>query len=343
MAQFTTELRKAIGKVTSRDVFNLQGMLLIPRGTKISEEHLELLIKHQIELEPDDVMEISEPSSNQVSHEIDETMQQVGEYFDAIRFSKKVHVDDIQTLVLPFLNEACQEYTLHDLFTSLQAKDDYTYRHNLAVGMYSNLLGRWSGLSPDDLQELTTAALLHDVGKLLIPEQILNKPGKLTDEEFAKIKEHTILGYELLKKTDGINHRQALVALRHHERLDGSGYPYGLHDEEIDLFSRIVAVVDVFHAMTSNRIYRESSPFYEVLMQMEKDTYGMLDPKLTQIFIQKMMSTLIGHQVELTDGRKGTVLMLNPHDPVRPLIELEFDHEYLDLSKDYSVHIKTVY
>src|SRR5690606_28020956 len=95
-------------------------------------------------------------------------------------------------------------------------------------------------------------------------------PGKLTDEEYAIMKKHTIYGYEILNDTVGISHRQALVALQHHERMNGSGYPMGIKRDNIDLFSRIVAVADIFHAMTSNRVYRTHSPFYEVLTEMEE-------------------------------------------------------------------------
>src|SRR5690606_23577733 len=142
------------------------------------------------------------------------------------------------------------------LFVALQAKDDYTYRHNIAVGALANLIGNWMNLDHQALMQLTTAALLHDVGKVLISESILNKPGKLTDEEYAIMKKHTIYGYEILNDTVGISHRQALVALQHHERMNGSGYPMGIKRDNIDLFSRIVAVADIFHAMTSNRVYR---------------------------------------------------------------------------------------
>ena len=171
-----------------------------------------------------------------------------------------------------------------------------------------------------DLLQLTAAALLHDVGKMLIPETITNKPGKLTSQEYAIMQKHTVYGYDILKDTVGITHRQALVALQHHERLDGSGYPTGIKEAHIDLFSRIVAVADVFHAMTSNRVYQDHSPFYQVLFQMEKDMFGELDPVVTMLFIEKTMNSLIGFPVLLTDGRSGTIRLVPKRIPTRPLI-----------------------
>jgi len=332
-------LVQAVGKRTSRDIFSGKGILLIPVHAVIEMEHIEILRNHGVQLYEDDVLEYEEPHDN-MKRTVDESVHRATAYFDEIRMTRKIPIADIRNDVLPIVHEACRESTLYDLFTSLQAKDDYTYRHNIAVGTFSGLLGGWLGLERQMLLQLTTAALLHDVGKMLVPEEILNKPGKLSHEEFIEMKNHTVYGYNLLKETTGINHRQALVALQHHERMDGSGYPNGITGEQIDLFSRIVAVADVFHAMTSSRVYRTASPFFEVLTQMQKDTYGVLDPKITQIFIKKLMNTMIGQQVTLTDGRQGLILMVNSSDPIRPLIGL--DDGYLDLSKDFTVHISQI-
>lgn len=330
-----------IGKRVVRDIFSNRGVLLIPAHVAILEEHIDILYKHGIQLSPSDLVDDDDDYVFDVQQEMDRSVKQVTEYFDEIRLKKKIPLADIRQDILPVIHEASTESTLYELFTSLQAKDDYTYRHNIAVGTFSGLLGSWLGMERQELLQLTTAALLHDVGKMLVAEDILHKPGKLTDEEFEEMKRHTVYGYEILKETTGITHRQALVALQHHERMDGSGYPQGLTGSQIDLFSRIVAVADVFHAMTSIRVYRDASPFYQVLAQMGNDSFGVLDPQITNIFIQKLMSTLIGQQVTLTDGRQGTILLVNQHDPIRPLIKTD-DDEYLDLSTDFSVHIQEV-
>ncbi|MGE7225474.1 HD-GYP domain-containing protein [Paenibacillus sp. PDC88] len=252
----------------------------------------------------------------------------------------KIPLADLCTNIVPIIHEVSDVTNLLGLFAALQSKDDYTYRHNIAVGAISSLIGKWQGLDRQELTQLAAAAMLHDVGKIFIPQHILNKPGKLTDEEYALMKNHTVFGYELLKKTAGIHHRQALAALQHHERMDGSGYPYGLKQEEIASFSRVVSVADVFHAMTSTRAYRTPSPFYEVLFQMEKDTFGALDPAITRLFIEKIMNSLIGHSVLLTDGNEGTILMVKPHDPAHPLIQV--GNRFIDRSKDGSLLIKKI-
>src|SRR5699024_4973525 len=140
------------------------------------------------------------------------------------------------------------------------------------------------------------------------------------------------------KKTVGTNHRQALVALQHHERMDGSGYPHGIPGDEIDYFSRIVAVADVFHAMTSKRSYRDPSPFYEVLQQMNNDTFGVLDPTITKVFVERIMDSLLGNTVLLTNGMQGKIVLIHNNDPIHPLIKV--DDDYIDLRKRNGLHIE---
>lgn len=168
----------------------------------------------------------------------------------------------------------------------------------------------------------------------------MNKPGKLTDEEFEEMKKHTIYGYEILKETVGVTERQALVALQHHERIDGSGYPMGLFKDEIDLFSRIVGVADVFHAMSSNRVYQNQHPFYKILTEMKRDMFRGLDPEITILFIEKTMNALIGNTVILTDGRRGKILMVHKNEPIQPLVGI--GDEFIDLRKEPSLRIEQV-
>ena len=333
-----------VGKRVVRDVFTKGGILLIPDNTILTREHIRLLHNHGIELIDADVAEVTaeaEPRKFRTEAVVETSVTQVSQIFEEIRESKKVPMSDLRSDVVPMIQDVATRSTLASLFTSLQSKDDYTYRHMIAVGALATLIGKWMNMDANDLMQLTTAAVLHDVGKMLIPESILNKPGKLTPEEFEEMKRHTVLGYEMLQKTPEVNERQALVALQHHERMDGGGYPYGITGEKIDLYSRIVAVADVFHAMTSNRVYRKASPFYEALFQLEKYSFNALDPEITLVFTGKMMSGLIGNTVQLTDGRAGSIVLVHPHDPLRPLVRID-DGGYVDLSKDLSVHIKQI-
>lgn len=331
------EQQQFIGKACKFDIYNRAGSLLLPRLTKITELHLKKLKNHNITLDPSDIIKYKQQNRYKV---VDDSIPQVKKVFDEVRQTMKLSLTDLQKTVLPVISEITDGPQLTNLFLTLQAKDDYTYRHNIAVGAISSLIGQWLQLSEKDVLQLSTAGLLHDVGKMRIPESILNKPSRLTKQEFELMKKHTVFGYEIIKDTPGTNERQAIVALQHHERMDGSGYPFGLHEEKIDLFSRIVSVADVFHAMTSQRVYRDPSPFYEVLQQMSNDTFGVLDPKITKIFIRKIMESLIGNTVLMTDGREGTIIMIHNHDPTHPIVEI--GNDYFDLSERTGLHIKKV-
>lgn len=331
------------GKRLKRDIFSKSGLLIVPAMTVLQDEQLRILDLHQVYLNEFDVEEGStnlSKSNNELNELINRSTDQIEEIFTEMRHSKQVPLMIIRKSLIPMINQSTEKPELYKLLSSLQSKDDYTFRHNIGVGVISNLLGKWMKLGETELAQLTIAATLHDVGKVRIPIEILNKTDKLETQEFELIKKHVIYGYEMLKDTIGLNHRQALVALQHHERNDGSGYPFGLRGDKIDLFSRIVAVADVFHAVTSDRPYRKASPFYETLRLMHHNAFGEFDPYIIHIFLDKMMQSLLGNQVRLTDGRIGSIVLINPHAPIHPLVCLE--EGFLDLSKETSVNIDQV-
>ncbi|WP_284646638.1 HD-GYP domain-containing protein [Paenibacillus silviterrae] len=344
MAHEEMILNNPIGKAVNRDIYSASGVLLVAASTIITRDHSKLLERHGIVLTSQDLYSVDTFTAAGTAENqkmVDEAVIQVSQLFEEIRETRKVPLQELRSKIIPVIQEAANTTSLYGLITSFQSKDDYTYRHNLAVGVFGSLLGNWIGLERQELLQLTTAAFLHDIGKMLIPGEILNKPDRLTVEEYSMMKSHTVIGYEILKETVGVNHRQALVALQHHERMDGSGYPFGLKQKRIDLFSRIVAVADVFHAMTSKRVYRNPSPFFEVLFQMERDAFGVLDPAVIKVFIGKIMNTLVGRPVLLTDGSEGTILLIHPNEPTRPLIQIGGSHK--DLRKDLTVHIKQIH
>ncbi|MFD2880941.1 HD-GYP domain-containing protein [Paenibacillus rhizoplanae] len=220
---------------------------------------------------------------------VNSTVDLSKELFESYRISRKIPLADIRKDVLPVIQEISRNPDIFALFHSVQGKDDYTYQHNIGVAVLSTLIGRWLEMSEAELSVLSMAATLHDIGKLKIPSELLNKPGKLTDEEFTQVKKHTVYGYEILKETTGANSRIALVALQHHERNDGKGYPLGLTDEQIDPYSKIVAVADIFfHAMSSKRPYHEPMPFHMIVDQMRRGSFGALDPHIVTVFFWRM-------------------------------------------------------
>lgn len=331
------------GKRLIRDIWSDHGTFLLSAGTLLKEEHLSHIASHNVFLSDDDVMDDhlwKKKNKNQVEQSIQSATTEIKQIFDETKYSKTLPLIEIKKNIIPLIQDTVSSSNFYELFTVLQSKDDYTYRHNISVGILSTLIGRWLNLPASELSLLTLGATLHDIGKAKIPEEILHKPNRLTAKEYEMMKKHTIYGYELIKNTVGMSHRCALIALQHHEREDGRGYPFGLRGNKIDFLSKIVAVADVFHAMTSDRVYRRARPFYQVINQMHYDSFEAFDPLIVNVFMQKLMYTLIGRNVLLTDGRIGEVIMINPIDPFNPLVRTE--GEYVDLSRERTIRIEKI-
>ncbi len=241
-----------------------------------------------------------------IHERINEASLQIKNIFQDIRKEGKIQLEKIELIkaeVAPVIAEAARNPDIYYLFEEMQANNEYTYRHNIGVGIIATYLGMKLGLSKENLSALTLAATLHDVGKTRISDSILEKPGKLTAAEYEEMKRHTIYGYELLKNIPGIPPSLALTALQHHEREDGQGYPLGLKGNDIHHHSKIVAIADVFHAMSSNRVYHQAMPFYKVIEQMNSDMFSKFNPEILLEFVSRLMSTLVGNEVMLTNGR----------------------------------------
>ncbi|MGG1514116.1 HD-GYP domain-containing protein [Paenibacillus oryzisoli] len=339
-------MRELVGKVLKYDVTTSYGLVLVPSQTMVLEEHLELFRQHRIDVL--DIVTVNMPDHRQEAAEkqdssqrlVQKAAQYAKDIFERIQTQKKIPLLEIKNELIPIVSQAAENPDLFQLFQAVKAKDEYTHQHNIGVGVLSTLIGKWMNLEDTEVALLSLAATMHDVGKIKISQEILMKPGKLTTEEYEEIKKHTILGYNMLRETVGINYRVALVALQHHERADGKGYPLQLKDSQLDKMSRIVAVADVFHAMSSKRPYHEMMPFYEVVSRLRKGFFGELDPHIVSVFLNNMIKNLIGRQVLLTDGRWGEVVYINPSDDTKPLVKIE--NIFLDLSRERNIHIKEV-
>ena len=174
--------------------------------------------------------------------------------------------------------------TILAIAKTVDAKDENTSQHSMRVSEYSVLLARELGFSEAELENLRKAALLHDIGKIGIPDSILNKPGRLNDEEDAVMKSHVTRGAAILKDFTMIEHVQEGV-LYHHEKYDGTGYPQGLKGEAIPLYGRIIGVADAFDAMTANRVYRKQLDFNYVLEELKRCRGTQFDPKIADIML----------------------------------------------------------
>ena len=227
-----------------------------------------------------------------------------------------------------------------DMLHNMRQVDDTIYAHSLNVSLLARVLGKWLGFSQEEIDTLTIAGLLHDIGKLKIPESIIKKPGKLTDEEFDIIKMHPRIGYDTIEKSS-IDLRIKQAILMHHERCDGSGYPFGFQKDDLSPFSMVLAIVDVYDAMTAARSYRGPLCPFCVIQQFEDEGLQKFNPKYILTFLEHIASTYQNNRVLLSNGRRATIVMLNKHRLSKPIVQFE-DESFLDLSKQTELSITAV-
>jgi len=261
--------------------------------------------------------------------------------FNEARMGNAIKVSE----AAPLVEEISQSITRNpEAFLNLarlKTKDDYTYMHSVAVCALMIALGKQLGLTGADLKEAGLAGLLHDVGKMMIPDDILNKPGKLTDEEFEIIKGHPLKGWELLHGSPDITATALDVCLHHHERVDGKGYPDKLSGDKLTLFARMGAVCDVYDALTSNRCYKNGWEPADTIRKMAEWKDGHFDERVFQAFVKTIGIYPSGTLVRLKSGRLAIVLEQTEKSLLMPIVKVFFSTksnepilpEMIDLSR----------
>lgn len=219
--------------------------------------------------------------------------------------------------------------------TDLQTYDQNTYYHSLSVTVLSLAIGSALNLQPDKLVELGMAAMMHDLGKIDVPHYIISKPSKLTDEEFALVKHHPLDGGNLLISNLAITDNIYKGIISHHEKFNGTGYPYGLKGEEIPLFGRIIAVADVYDALTGSRPYRTPIKPSEAIEYIMGGSNIIFDGRAVKAFLKKIAPYPVGMIVKLSNNKRAVVTKDNVLNPLRPTVKLlDKSHEILDLFND---------
>lgn len=204
----------------------------------------------------------------------------------------------------------------------IKSFDDYTFTHNVNVAAISLLIGSSMGLTKDELEELATGCMLHDVGKIKIPIDLLNKEGSLSDDEFVELRSHPRQGYDILVKSRGLSEESRLVALQHHEKFQGNGYPAKLRGNEITLYSRICSVADVYDALTTDRPYRLAMSPYDAIKILTSGVDRHFDPDVLTAFVRKFSLYPAGSFVRLNDSSIALVLRNNAESVIRPVVKI---------------------
>ncbi len=201
----------------------------------------------------------------------------------------------------------------------LKTSDEYTFKHSVDVATIAMILGKQQGLSKQQVYELGVSGLLHDVGKTKIPIEILNKPARLNDDEFAIMKQHSVYGYHMLEKKGEFNKEICYAVLQHHEKINGKGYPLGFNEKQITPYAKILSVADIYDALVTERPYKSAfsqRDAVEMIMSMT----GELDMTAMKSFLESMILYPVDSIVDLSNGEKAKVVKNSPHYILRPTV-----------------------
>ncbi|TLS51071.1 HD-GYP domain-containing protein [Paenibacillus antri] len=233
------------------------------------------------------------------------------------------------------------------MLVNIHASDHYLFQHSVNVCIYSTILGQAYGYTREELFTLGLGALLHDIGKTQLPQDVLLKPSRLTNQEFEIIKSHPMLGFRMLKDEPNVPLLSAHIALQHHERVDGSGYPRAIAGDEIHEYARWVGLVDSYDAMTTHRVYRQAMLPHEAMERLYAGAGTLYDQHKIELFRDKVAIYPLGMIVALDTSEIGVVVDVNALSPQRPVVRIMYDADgrsvtpyEIDLSKSLTTYIK---
>lgn len=346
------------GMVVAKDVHNANNILVMGKNTVLTDESITKLTFHSIYSVyiKDEVVEVPNPTYERVytPSKIKETKE-----FKAFKENYEREVEQLEATFQDIISmqaqkigisELCQKATcmlddtrggihVFDILHNMRDYDDSTFNHSMNVALICNVFADWMHMSAMEKEIATVCGLLHDIGKLRIPEQIVKKASRLTDEEYDLIKTHPMEGYNILFESRFISSVQN-AALMHHERSDGSGYPLGLKGNQIDKFAKMVAIADVYDAMTAARVYRGALCPFKVIEMFEQEGLSMFDPEYILVFLENIVQTYIRNWVRLSNGHEGEIVMLNKQKLARPVVLC--GTEFINLAEHPEISIEEI-
>lgn len=336
-----------------------QGLDVAPDAPSVSEDEAKNQIDAELEkaimapaLQPQPVVMVRETMLVSAAEEIERASRicqaskaAVVSMFEEVRMGNAVDTGGAKKLVEEISDSISRNPGAIISLARLKTADDYTYMHSVAVCAMMVALARQLGLDEEKTRSSGMAGLLHDIGKVAMPTEVLNKPGKLTEAEFAIMRTHPVEGFKILKASANVDTAALNVVLHHHEKINGSGYPRALKGDQISLFAKMGAVCDVYDAITSNRPYKSGWDPAESLRKMAEWTNGHFDPLVFQAFVKSMGIYPVGSLVRLTSGRIGVVTEQTTKSLTHPVVKVFYSTKsgmrivpaMLDLSRPESL------
>ncbi len=336
-----------VGSFLGDDVYTAGGNMIVPGDTLITEYIVKKLQEFRINkvyiyktnaIHGDEYLDNSVISDAQKKYIEDVNIAKImiqdlasGKELD---FSK---AEDISGHIFSKINDCS---SLMDCVNSVRIADEYTYSHLINVAVYAMLLAKWMDLSSNQVKDIVMAGLLHDLGKSQIPSEILNKKGPLTASEFEIMKRHTVFGYEIIKDIKDISNDVKRAVIMHHEKEDGTGYPFGIKGNQKNLYSKILTVADIFDAITSERVYRSRQTPFEAFKELETIGFDFVDPKVMMVLFSNMPNYYVGSKVKMENGEIGEVVYVPNQCVYAPVVRVndnfyDFTYEQDSLIKEF--------
>lgn len=355
MMKRLSTLQLVPGMTVGKDVFTMDRQLVLPKGTVLTDKLITKLDLYGIFTI---YVEDSIPKSTQVFAPREPSCSQRIKSDPAFRHFKteyELTVDSMKKMISTVVERNLQldisellQNTLRilgverghigilDMLQNMREYDDSTFAHSINVALICNILAGWLKWSPKQVELATACGLLHDIGKLEVPQEIISKPGKLSAEEFSMIQKHPSCGFQLLQKQH-LDEHICNAALMHHERCDGSGYPAKLKSSRIDDYAKLVAIVDVYDAMTAARVYRGPLCPFRVIEIFESEGFQKYEVEYLLAFLENVVNTYIQNRCLLSNGQKGDIIYINRHQLSRPVVQC--GTEYINLAEHPNLSI----
>lgn len=332
------------GQVVAKNIYNQRGVLLVSKNVVLNDYVLQRLTDLGVTNVP--IMDnhfltdeqLGTTSQEKFFKSYQKDIEEYKQILNNLASGKKLDYEQVNTLTESIYQKIYHNYCLVDCLNKLKAKDQYTFTHSVNVAFYSMLIAKWLELPNKQITGVIQAGVLHDIGKAKIKPEILNKQGPLLPEEFEQVKQHPIFSYQMIKNIPQISKKTMAAVLMHHERENGKGYPLGLSGDKISLYTKIVAVADVYDALTSERVYKKRVTPFDTFREFEKIGYGQFDVKVMLTFLANIANFYVGSKVRMNTGEIGEIVFVPPYSISQPIVSL--GQSYVDLSKDTSYKIE---
>ena len=344
------------GCILAKNIKSLTNKPIITKNTILTTEHIKVLnsfLIEEVEVEP--TLENGEPF---LPNEHEESFTRIEEedfvqlYFNTVEKYKKqfgkwqsgAHIDygEIRKTIIPLIERLLAEPENIRKIHHYSNKKEYLYHHAVGTSLISVLIAHQMQLEKRDIAIVAIAAFLMDCGMCRIDSKILQSVSILKKDEFKQIKEHPIYSYQMVSKVPYIQDEVKLAILQHHERQDRSGYPFGLPEDKIHTVSKIIAIADVYHAMTSERLYRPKQSPYKVLEQLQQEAFGKFDLLVVKALIAAVCSISIGTKVKLSNGDVAEVAFIEQDSATRPMVKVQTTEEFISLKQRLDLYIEDI-